>query len=131
MGYPSRMEPENLSRLSRYNEMRLSGSTQQGEKAYREIGSPGGPPQRCAPVAAAPQLARLHCHNLHGVKSRGISASKVWRDSTDEVLPAARSLRSTFCVIHSYLIPSKAHDFCYPGQGPGERHLHSLAETQW
>lgn len=37
-------------------------------------------------VAGKPHRPRLDCHNLHGVKCRGITASKVWRLPRDSSL---------------------------------------------
>jgi hypothetical protein len=37
-------------------------------------------------VAGEPHRSRFDCHNLHGVKWRGMPASKLWRFSTDPLV---------------------------------------------
>ena len=66
-------------------------------------------------VAALPHRPRLNCHNLHGVKSRGISASKLLHRSTGSVLDRFLALGSNQYMATAYPFDSKAHESCYPG----------------
>ena len=48
-------------------------------------------------VAGEQHRTRPDCHNLHGVKCRGISASKLWRCSTDLSFSGSRTIRPSCC----------------------------------
>src|SRR6267142_2807591 len=84
------------------------------EKYDRLEGKPAAEPG----VAGKPQRSRPDCHNLHGVKQRGISASKVWRGSSDPAGARADSWTTTHRPIPSYPFQPKAHDSCYPAKNP-------------
>ena len=110
----SRMAPKKRRAGGERNLARISGSTACLTGCW-----PGGrwhPPEPFppGPVAASPQRAPIDCHNLHGVKSRGIPASKLLRCSTGAAEKKAGTQRASFYVVGSYLIPPKAHEFCYP-----------------
>jgi hypothetical protein len=85
---------------------------------YEEHGRPKDKAATGAGVAEKPQRCRPDCHNLHGVKQRGISASKVWRGSSDPAGRRAEWWMTRQCSIESYLFRSKAHESCYPAKNP-------------
>lgn len=113
-GSASRMAPKKRRVGGNLNLAPISGSTAcltgrwPGGDCFRTAPSPFGP------VAASPHRATIDCHNLHGVKSRGIPASKLLRCSTDTPEMEAGTQRASFCIVGAYPIPSKAHEFCYP-----------------
>jgi hypothetical protein len=79
---PSRMEPQIWSWARSYERQWRSGQMPCDTCAYRKSDRHWTQPPGRRGVAAEPQRSRLHCHNLHGVKRRGISASKLWRASS-------------------------------------------------
>lgn len=76
-------------------------------------------PAGSSSVAEKPQRGSIDCHNLHGVKQRGISASKVLRRSSDRANILTDQRTTTRYNTAAYLFRSKAHDSCYPGRNPG------------
>jgi len=81
-------------------------------------------------VAAAPHRSPTRCHNLHGVKSRGISASKLLRRSCGGSLGVASWQMPSFCNSDAYSIRERAHEFCYLTKDPCEQYFNSLAEHE-